>query len=67
MTETVKVLEVRPLFTVKTLARYLACSERQVRAMLADGRINGFKIGGGVRIEPAEVERYVREQKGEAA
>ena len=45
-------------YTPERLAERWECSPQHIRAMLADGRVNGFKLGGKLwRISAAEVER----------
>jgi len=53
------VTERRAFFTPKTLAAYLAVSERTVRQMLADHVIPSYLIGGARRIDPADVDTYL--------
>lgn len=48
--------ERRAFFTPKSLATYLALSERTVRGLLADGTIPSYLIGGARRIDPADVD-----------
>jgi len=45
-------LERRAFFTPKSLALYLAVSERTVRSMLASGRIPSYRVEGARRIDP---------------
>ncbi len=49
----------RAFFTPKTLAAYLALSERTVRSMLAAGKIDSYRIEGARRIDPADVDSYL--------
>lgn len=49
----------RPLFTVASLANYLAISERTVRALIAAGDLPSYKLGGVRRIDPAEVDEWM--------
>jgi excisionase family DNA binding protein len=58
---------VRPFFTVRTLAAYLAVSERTVRGWVADGTIPSYLIGGSRRIDPADVDAYVASCRCRAA
>ena len=51
--------QVRPFFTPKTLAAYLAISERTVRDMLAKGRIPSYKIEGQRRVSAEDVDHYL--------
>ena len=52
--------ERQAFFTPKTLAAYLAVSERTIRQMLGDGVIPSYKIAGSRRIAPADVDAYVK-------
>jgi excisionase family DNA binding protein len=47
-------------FTPKTLAAYLALSERTVRQLLADSAIPSYRIAGSRRIDPIDVDNYLR-------
>jgi len=49
----------RPFFTPRSLAAYLAISERSVREMLRDGRMPSYQIEGARRIDAADVDRYL--------
>jgi excisionase family DNA binding protein len=49
----------RAFFTPKSLARYLAVSERTVRGWIATGEIPSYLIGGARRIDPADVDAYL--------
>lgn len=49
----------RPFFTPKTLAEYLAVSERTVRQMLADGRVPSYRVEGVRRISAEDVDKYL--------
>jgi len=59
--------DLRPFFTPKTLAQYLSISERTVRQMLADGRIESYKVEGQRRIDFADVEAYLARHRHERA
>jgi excisionase family DNA binding protein len=50
------------LLTVREVARHLRLSERQIRRMIADGRIVVVRFGRAVRIRP-EVVAALREGK----
>ena len=54
------VTERKGFFTPKTLAAYLALSERTVRQLLADSAIPSYRIAGSRRIDPADVDNYLR-------
>lgn len=55
--------ERRAFFTPKTLADYLALSERTVRSMLAAGTITSYHVEGTRRIDPADVDAYLTERR----
>jgi excisionase family DNA binding protein len=57
------VTERKGFFTPKTLATYLALSERTVRQLLADSAIPSYRIAGSRRIDPQDVDRYLRRCK----
>jgi excisionase family DNA binding protein len=54
------VAERQGFFTPKTLAAYLALSERTVRQLLADSAIPSYRIAGSRRIDPRDVDNYLR-------
>ena len=54
------VTERQGFFTPKTLATYLALSERTVRQLLADSAIPSYRIAGSRRIDPRDVDDYLR-------
>lgn len=56
----------RPFFTVDSLAKKLALSERTIRTYLNRGEIPCYRIGPQRRIDPADVDRWLearREQR----
>jgi excisionase family DNA binding protein len=59
MSEVTVLTERRAFLTPKTLAQYLALSERTVRSMLAEGVIPSYLIGGARRIDPVDVDAYL--------
>ncbi len=65
----VRVIETerRAFFTPKTLAQYLAVSERTVRSMLAAGKIASYRVEGARRIDPADVDHYLANRREERA
>lgn len=67
MTLTVVEQSRRAFFTPRTLADYLALSERTVRAMLAEHRIPSYKVEGARRIDPADVDAYLARRRDDAA
>jgi excisionase family DNA binding protein len=63
----VRDVERRVFFTPKTLAQYLAISERTVRSMLASRRIPSYRVEGVRRIDPRDVDRYLANRREERA
>ncbi|MGH3415532.1 MAG: helix-turn-helix domain-containing protein [Actinocrinis sp.] len=59
--------DLRPFFTPKTLAQYLAVSERTVRQMVADRRIASYRVEGQRRIDHKDVESYLAGRRSDAA
>jgi excisionase family DNA binding protein len=57
----------RPMFTVKTLAAYLALDVTTVERLLRAGTIPSFKLTegrpGARRIDPADVDAYLAERR----
>jgi excisionase family DNA binding protein len=51
--------ERRAFFTVRSLATYLAISERTVRDMLARGVVPSYRVEGSRRIDPVDVDAYL--------
>lgn len=52
-----------PFYTVPTLAKKLALSERTVRDILNRGEIACYRIGPNRRIDPADVKRWLEERR----
>jgi excisionase family DNA binding protein len=59
--------ERQAFFTPKTLAQYLALSERTVRSMLAEGKIASYRVEGARRIDPADVDSYLARHRERGA
>jgi excisionase family DNA binding protein len=55
--------ERRAFFTPKTLAEYLAVSERTVREMLSKGVIPSYRVAGTRRIKPDDVDAYLERNR----
>lgn len=53
----------RAFFSPRTLAAYLALSERTVRQMIADGTIPSYKFEGSRRVDPEDVDAYVARRR----
>jgi excisionase family DNA binding protein len=54
-------------FTERTLAAYLAVSDRTVRNWIRRGDLPSYKIGAARRIDPADVEDFLVRHRDEAA
>lgn len=52
-----------PFFTPKTLAQYMAISERRVRTLLADREIESILVGGSRRILAEDVDAFVARER----
>ena len=50
-------------FTPRTLATYLAVSERTLRELLRTGEIPSYKIAGARRIDPADVDAWLAQRR----
>lgn len=56
-----------PFFTPKTLAEYLSISERTVRQMCADQKIESYRVEGQRRIDLKDVRAYLARNRTERA
>jgi excisionase family DNA binding protein len=54
------------LFKVKEAAEYLGCSENQVRAFIANGRVDCVAIDGHARLDRRDLDLMIDRSKGEA-
>jgi excisionase family DNA binding protein len=54
-------------FTVRTLAAYLAVSDRTIRNWIRLGELPSYKLGASRRIDPADVEDFLARHRDEAA
>lgn len=52
-----------PFFTVPSLAKKLALSERTIREILNRGEIPCYRIGPNRRIDPADVRRWLEQRR----
>ena len=48
-----------PLLDIATIASYLDVDHRTVRNLIRDGKIKGLRVGAQIRVEPAELRRYL--------
>lgn len=54
-------------FTERTLADYLAVSDRTIRNWIRRGELASYKLGAARRIDPADVDRFLAQRRDEAA
>jgi excisionase family DNA binding protein len=53
-------------FTERTLAAFLAVSDRTVRNWIRRGELASYKLGASRRIDPADVEDFLARRRQEA-
>ncbi len=56
-----------PFFTERTLAAYLAVSDRTIRNWIRRGELPSYKLGAARRIDPADVDAFLASRRDEAA
>lgn len=56
-----------PFFTERTLAAYLAVSDRTIHNWIRRGELPSYKLGASRRIDPADVEDFLARHRDEAA
>jgi excisionase family DNA binding protein len=54
-------------FTERTLAAYLAVSDRTIRNWIRLGQLPSYKLGVSRRIDPADVEDFLARHREDAA
>lgn len=54
-------------FTERSLAAYLAVSDRTIRNWIRRGELPSYKLGAARRIDPADVEDFLTRHRDEAA
>ena len=54
-------------FTERTLADFLAVSDRTVRNWIRSGKLPSYKFGAARRIDPVDVEDFLARHRDEAA
>lgn len=54
-------------FTERSLAAYLAVSDRTIRNWIRRGELPSYKLGAARRIDPADVESFLASHRDEAA
>lgn len=50
-------------FTERTLATYLAVSDRTIRNWIRRGDLPSYKLGASRRIDPADVETFLAQRR----
>lgn len=53
-------------FTERTLAAYLAVSDRTIRNWIRRGELPSYKLGAARRIDPADVDVFLAKRREEA-
>lgn len=53
-------------FTERTLAAYLAVSDRTIRNWIRRGDLPSYKLGASRRIDPADVDAFLARHRDEA-
>jgi len=54
-------------FTERSLAAYLAVSDRTIRNWIRRGELPSYKLGASRRIDPADVDAFLARRREEAA
>jgi len=54
-------------FTERSLATYLAVSDRTIRNWIRRGELPSYKLGASRRIDPADVDAFLAQRRDEAA
>jgi excisionase family DNA binding protein len=62
-----KSLSAPSFFTERTLAAYLAVSDRTIRNWIRRGELPSYKLGASRRIDPADVEDFLARHRDETA
>jgi excisionase family DNA binding protein len=56
-----------PFFTERSLADYLAVSDRTIRNWIRRGELPSYKLGAARRIDPADVEDFLARHRDESS
>jgi len=59
--------QTEPFFTERTLAAYLAVSDRTIRNWIRRGELPSYKLGAARRIDPVDVDAFLESRREEAA
>jgi excisionase family DNA binding protein len=62
-----KATEAITFFTERSLADYLAVSDRTIRNWIRRGDLRSYKLGAARRIDPEDVEDFLARNRDEAA
>jgi excisionase family DNA binding protein len=54
-------------FTERSLADYLAVSDRTIRNWIRRGELPSYKLGSARRIDPVDVDRFLAQRRDEAS
>jgi excisionase family DNA binding protein len=54
-------------FTERSLAAYLAVSDRTIRNWIRRGELPSYKLGASRRIDPADVDAFLAQRRDAAA
>jgi len=54
-------------FTERSLAAYLAVSDRTIRNWIRRGQLPSYKLGAARRIDPADVDTFLSRHRDESA
>jgi excisionase family DNA binding protein len=54
-----------PLCTVAEAAEILNCCQKTVRHLIKSRRLRAIKINGLVRLDPADLEDFIRDHRGQ--
>jgi len=54
-------------FTERSLAAFLAVSDRTIRNWIRRGELPSYKLGAARRIDPADVDAFLAQRRDEAA
>lgn len=60
-------IQLHKLLTAKQVAEAWDCSEQHVNRLRLRGEFPGIAIGGTYRYDPADLQKYLDKQRGQAA
>ena len=53
------------ILTLKEVAVYLKLAEKTAYKLAAEGKLPGFKVGGGWRFKREDIDNWIEEKKNE--